>query len=342
MKIIKVGLVGFGKVAEVFHLPLIKAEPQLVLTHVVERHRNRSQEIDLTLIVVRSLEELLQTDVDLVVILTPNQLHFPQAKSALLAGKHVVVDKPFTVTSAEARELAGLAEEQDLLLSVFQNRRWDGDFLTVKELLQEKTLGKLVEFESRFDRFRPQTKGGWREEAKPGSGILYDLCSHLADQAVQLFGLPRKIWADIRVQREGAQIDDFFEVVADYPELRVTLKATCLAAEKRVRFLLRGTEGAYLKHGLDSQEDRLKAEGAIVREDWGKEPEGQWGSLYVDNDARPSPTINGDYPAFYADIVGALEEGREPLVTANQAADVILFLELAEKSSKEGRWISWS
>ena len=332
----KVGLVGFGMVAERFHAPLITAEPGLQLTHVVERHKNRSQQLYPEVSVVRSLEQLLASPVEMVVILTPNTLHFPQARQALKAGKHVVLDKPVTVTSAEADQLIEVAKTHDKMLTVFHNRRWDSDFLTLKKLLEEKALGRLVELESHFDRFRPRLKGGWREESLPGSGVLYDLGSHLIDQAFQLFGSPRRLLAEVRSQREGTEADDFFEVLLDYGELRVTLKSSCLAAEPKLRFLARGTEGAWMKHGLDPQEAALAAGARPTGPDWGREEPGQWGKLYRAEQQDSIPSEAGDYRAFYR----KLAEGSVP-VSAGQARDVIRAIELCQQSQQEGRWLEF-
>ena len=346
MNRIKVGLVGFGTVAQVFHGPLISAEPTMQITHVVERHGDTAQEHYPHVQIVRSLDDLLATEVDLVVILTPNELHKSQACQALEAGKHVVVDKPFTITSVEADEVIKTANRCERVLSVFQNRRWDSDFLTVSKILESGQLGRLVEFESRFDRFRPNLKGGWREEPRPGSGVLYDLGSHLVDQALCLFGLPERLWADIRCQREGARIDDFFEVIAHYPGLRVVLKASCLAAERRVRFHLRGTKGAFLKHELDPQEAALKNGDSPDQEGFGEEGEDSWGCLHSEADGKSRvvrvPTEKGAYEQYYADVSRAIREKKEPAVTARQARNTIRFLELAIQSQAQQRWVDWS
>ena len=346
MNRIKVGLVGFGTVAKVFHGPLISAQPTMQSTHVVERYGDTAREHYRGVEIVRSLEELLKTEGDLVVILTPNELHKPQACQALEAGKHVVVDKPFTISSEEADEVIKTARRCSRLVSVFQNRRWDSDFLTMSKILESGRLGRLVEFESRFDRFRPSLKGGWREEPRPGSGVLYDLGSHLVDQALSLFGKPERLWADIRCQREGARVDDFFELVAHYPGLRVVLKASCLAAEPRVRFHLRGTEGAFLKYGLDPQEAALRRGELPGEAGFGVEGEQCWGCLHREVDGRAVvqrvSSEKGAYEEYYADISRAIREEKEPAVTARQARNTIRFLELALESQAQRRWVDWS
>ncbi|HMK21920.1 MAG TPA: Gfo/Idh/MocA family oxidoreductase, partial [Terriglobales bacterium] len=250
-----VGLVGFGLAGEVFHAPLIRANSHLRLTHIAQRTGDRAQRKYPDVRLLRDVTALLaEPDVDLVVVATPNASHFEIANQALLAGKHVVVDKPFTVHSREADILIALARARGRVLSVFHNRRWDGDFLTVREILDRGLLGRVVEFESRYDRYRPKLKAGaWREQAVPGAGLLYDLGSHLIDQAVVLFGSPMGVVADLRRQREGAAATDNFEVHLQYPAVKVVLKAGSLVCEPSARFTLRGMDGSYIKYALDPQ-----------------------------------------------------------------------------------------
>lgn len=328
-------------VAERFHAPLISCEPSMKLTHVVERHTHRSPELYPQVTVVRSLEELLQTGVELVVILTPNQSHHSLARQALLAGKHVVIDKPMTVSSEEADDLIRVAEQNRRVLSVFHNRRWDSDFLTLRKLLKEGSLGRLVELESRFDRFRPQPKGGWREEPGAGTGVLFDLGSHLLDQALVLFGAPRAVWADVQSQREGVQADDWFRILLDYPETRVSLRASCLAAGPMVRFTARGTKGSWVKRGLDPQENALADGGRPGSADWGVERASQWGTLYSGQSLRKVSSEAGSYPEYYRLLARAIREGEEPPVPAREARDVIYGLELCRKSAAQRCWVEW-
>jgi predicted dehydrogenase len=339
---LRVGLVGFGTVAERFHAPLISFEPAFRLSYVVERHRERSRELYPQVTVLRSLDEMLRTTVDLVVVLTPNESHFELAHKALSAGKHVVIDKPMTVSSEQADELISLAVRKGLTLSVFHNRRWDSDFLTLKSLLKSRTLGKIVELESRFDRFRPQPKGGWREKSGVGTGVLYDIGSHLVDQALVLFGLPRAVWADVQVQRDGVSADDWFRVLLDYPETRVCLRASCLAAGPMVRFCVRGTKGTWIKHGLDSQEFDL-AEGRLPGENgWGVEDEENWGVIYRADEEQKTRSLPGHYTEFYRLLAQSLEDGSEPPVRPGEARDVVRCLELCLKSCETGSWVAWS
>lgn len=273
---------------------------------------------------------------DLIVIPTPNDTHFPLAKAALEAGKHVVVDKPFTVTLSQARELDALAKSLGRVLSVFHNRRWDSDFLTLKALVADGTLGEVTYFESHFDRYRPEVRNRWREMAGPGSGIWYDLGPHLLDQAVNLFGLPVGLSVDLAQLRPGAQATDYFHAVLTYPQRRVILHGTLLAAAESARYIVHGTRGSYVKFGLDPQEERLKNGERLPQEDWGYDMRD--GVLTrAEGDERVEETlltIPGNYPAYYAGIRDALNgEGENP-VPASQAIQIMELIELGMESAK--------
>jgi predicted dehydrogenase len=275
-------------------------------------------------------------NIDLIVIPTPNDTHFPLAKAALEAGKHVVVDKPFTVTLSQARELDALAKSLGRLLSVFHNRRWDSDFLTVKRLLSEGTLGEILFFESHFDRFRPQVRNRWREQAGPGSGIWYDLAPHLLDQAVNLFGLPVSMTVDLAQLRPGAQTTDYFHALLSYPQRRIVLHGTMVAAAESARYIIHGTRGSYVKFGLDPQEDRLKSGERLPQEDWGYDMRDGVitrveGEELVEETLL---TIPGNYPAYYAGIRDALNGTGENPVPASQAIQIMELIELGIESAK--------
>ncbi len=293
---IGVGLIGFGMAARVFHAPVIEAVPRLKLLKVVERSGDEARKRYPQVEVVRDADDLLRDDrVALVVVTTPNATHFELARRSLLAGKHVVVEKPFTNTSDEALELIELARRENRLLTVNHNRRWDGDFLTVQRILQAGMLGRPVEYESRYERFRDQPReGAWREEAGPGSGILYDLGSHLIDQALVLFGQPRAVTADIQRQREFAKADDYFELLLDYDGLKVTLKAGMLVREPGPRFRLQGTEGSFVKHGMDPQEEALKRGLTPLATNWGEELRGTLGHARRASRRAPRARARGD------------------------------------------------
>ncbi len=267
---IRVGLIGYGYASKTFHAPLIAGTPGMALAAVSSSDATKVHADWPTVPVVSEPKHLFNDpNIDLIVIPTPNDTHFPLAKAALEAGKHVVVDKPFTVTLSQARELDALAKSLGRLLSVFHNRRWDSDFLTVKALLSEGTLGEITFFESHFDRFRPQVRNRWREQAGPGSGIWYDLAPHLLDQAVNLFGLPVSMTVDLAQLRPGAQTTDYFHAILSYPQRRIVLHGTMVAAAESARYIIHGTRGSYVKFGLDPQEDRLKNGERLPQEDWG-------------------------------------------------------------------------
>ena len=348
MNEINVGLIGYGMAGRVFHAPVIQSVPGLKLKKVVERHADESRRNYPWVEVVRDAAAVLQDEeIDLVVITTPNASHFELARQSLLANKHVVVEKPFTTTSAEARQLIELSRAQNRILSVHQNRRWDGDFQTVKRVLETKLLGRLVEYESHFDRFRnhPQP-GAWREAEGPGSGVLFDLGSHLIDQAQVLFGLPQMITADIRIQREFAKTDDNFELILHFDALKVTLKAGMLAREQSPRFMLHGTKGSFIKYGMDPQEEALKQGFAPTAPGWGQESEEQWGMLNIDihglNVKGRIETIAGCYQAYYQNLIDAIKGQAELAVKPEEAMNTIRILELAIQSNHQKRTLPYS
>ncbi|GGP67606.1 Gfo/Idh/MocA family oxidoreductase [Streptomyces melanogenes] len=346
---LRVGLVGYGLAGSVFHAPLIAATEGLALDTVVtsspERREQARAEHGDGLRFAASPDELHDAGLDLVVIASPNKTHVPIATEALKAGIPVVVDKPLAGTAAEARGLAALAEERGLLLSVFQNRRWDNDFLTLRSLLASGELGEIQRFESRFERWRPQPKGGWRESGDPAEigGLLYDLGSHLVDQALVLFGPALRVYAEADVRRPGAQADDdTFIAITHAGGVRSHLYVSATTAQLGPRFRVLGSAAGYVKYGLDPQESALR-EGRRPGngEPWGLEPEGMWGRLGsgespLTGGGGPVPTLPGDYPAYYSAIAAALREGGEPPVTAHEAAAALDVLEAARRSAREG------
>jgi scyllo-inositol 2-dehydrogenase (NADP+) len=345
MAAIPVGLVGFGVAGRVFHAPLIRAVAGLELRAIVQRRGDSAQEAYPDVRVVRDLDALIaDKDIRLVVIATPNASHHELAQRCLLAGRDVVVDKPFTTTSAEAMDLLHAAASRGRLLSVFHNRRWDGDFLTVRRLIASGVLGRVVQFESHYDRYRPARRAGaWRERDEPGAGVLFDLGPHLLDQALALFGAPQAVTADIRMERDEPVVDDAFDIALDYPRLRVMLRATMLAANPGPRFVVHGTRGGYTKHGMDPQENTLRAGGPAGGAGWGQELESSWGTLALAEDGaikrRAVPTEPGDYRLYYANVRDALSGTAELAVTGEQAFRVIRLLELARESSRRRRTI---
>jgi scyllo-inositol 2-dehydrogenase (NADP+) len=336
-KVIRVGLLGYGLAGASFHAPLIAAEPSFTLGAVATR-KAEAVARDWPQARVLSVEALLaDPGIELVIVATPNDSHAALAEQALRAGKHVVVEKPFTLDSAEALRLGALARERGLCLTVFHNRRWDGDFLTVRQVLEQGRLGRLYSFESHFDRLRPQVKKRWKEEAGPGGGTLWDLGAHLVDQALQLFGLPESIQADVGHQRPEAQAVDWFHLLLRYGELRVILRSGSVVHEPWPRFVLHGEADAYLKEGLDPQEEQLKSGLRPGMAGWGAEPPERHGRL---SRGGVVPTAPGAYEQFYRRLAAAMAgEGPVP-VTPESAAQVIRVLEAALRSASEGRTVS--
>lgn len=332
-------LVGYGFAGKTFHAPFLSTTPGLSLSWVVSRDAAKVQ-ADLPGCRVGSLEEVLSDEtVDLVVIATPNDTHAPLARQALLAGKHVVIDKPFALDLAEAKALVELAEKQQRLLSIFHNRRWDGDFLTVRRLISEGTLGQIAQFESHFDRYRPEVRQRWREAGGPGSGLWFDLGPHVLDQALQLFGQPDWLQADLAEQRPGALADDYFHVVLGYGALRVILHGSCLVSATMPRFVIHGSQGSFVKFGMDVQEDQLKLGLRPPATDWGMDSEPGQLSRIVDGQLQQQSVVGeaGDYGAYYRGVCAAIQgEGSNP-VPASEALAVMALLDLARQSHLEGK-----
>jgi scyllo-inositol 2-dehydrogenase (NADP+) len=275
--------------------------------------------------------------IELVIVATPNTSHFPLAEAALAAGKHVVVDKPFTVTVAEGEALIALAADRGRLLTVFQNRRWDGDFLTIRSLLEERRLGELLLYEAHWDRFRPAIKPGWREVPGVGAGLLWDIGPHMIDQALLLFGLPKALSADIAVQREGAGVDDYFRLTLDYGRMRAVLAASNLVAEPRPGFDLHGTEGSFRKYRLEPQEIALKAGIGPLEPGFGEEPAESYGVLTRGGRSEPVATLPGRYLAFYEAVAASIHGEAPPPVDPADALAGLAILDLAQASARTGR-----
>jgi scyllo-inositol 2-dehydrogenase (NADP+) len=338
---IRTALVGYGSVAQKMHAPLIAVCPDLDFVAVVERNSTKCEEKFPNVRTFKSLEELLVADfADLICITTPNEFHFPMAKQCLLAGKHVVVDKPVTIYSHEAEELEKIAKERNLICSVFHNRRYDGDFRTLQKLVAENTLGDLVYLESHFDRFRPQVSENWREQAVPGNGITFDLGSHLIDQVVLLFGKPESIFADIQKQRKNAIADDYFDISLFYPAFKARVTAGVLVNVPTPKFLLLGEKGSYQKFFLDVQEQAFKDGKKPEGSDWGVDPEDRWGKLFFENETVALPTLSGDYRIFYQNVADAILKDTLLQVTLPQTIAVLKIIESAFISAKEGRKVS--
>lgn len=342
---IRVGLIGYGLGGRVFHAPLVSSVEGLQLAAVLERTTNKVAERYPGITIYRTLDEMLaDASLNLIVVSTPTATHYSIVKQVLNAGKHVVVDKPLAVTSAEIADLIQLAAAKKLLLVPFHNRLWDSDFLTILKLLHEEPLGRLVYFESRFDRWRstPPTERLWKD-AHIGGGTLLDLGTHLCTQALHLFGKPESVGAEVLIEREGVRSNDSITVRLRYPGLVVTLGSNNLAMPPGPRFLLRGTKGNYSKQGFDGQEAALSKVNSITDPNYGNEPESTWGTLHVDiggsTVTRPVPAIPGDYRHFYTGVRDALLCKAPAPVSAVDAWRVARILEWAEESSEQRREI---
>ena len=337
---LNVGIVGYGFATKTFHAPLVAGVPGLKLVAISSSDPAKVK-ADWPQVATETSPEALfaRPDIDLVVIPTPNETHYPLASAALAAGKHVVVDKPFTVTVDDARRLQAQAEAVGRVLSVFHNRRWDSDFLTLKQVLASGELGRIVHFESHFDRYRPEVRNRWREQALPGSGLWYDLGSHLLDQTLQLFGLPESIALDLALQRDNAQSDDYFHAVLRYGQSRVILHAGALVAVPAARYTVHGSLGSFVKYGLDPQEDVLKTGKRPPAADWGHDSVPATLTVWKDDAAaeRELACIPGDYPAYYAGVRDAIRGVGPNPVTAAEVIQVIGLLELGLQSAREGR-----
>ncbi|MEH2921282.1 oxidoreductase [Samsonia erythrinae] len=342
-KTVRVGLLGYGYASKTFHAPLIAGTPGMALAAVSSSSPEKVHADWANLRTEQDPQALFNDpDIDLIVIPTPNDTHFPLAKQALDAGKHVVVDKPFTVTLSQARELAALADRVGKVLSVFHNRRWDSDFLTLKQLIATGTLGDVVYMESHFDRFRPEVRQRWREDGGEGSGIWYDLGPHLLDQALQLFGLPVAIQVDMAQLRPGSQATDYFHATLIYPQRRVVLHASMLVAAAVPRYTVHGMHGSFVKYGLDPQEARLKAGERPPLVDWGQDKQDGVLTLFRDGITveQTVTTLPGNYPAYYAAVRDALLGKGDNPVSVHQAIQVMELIELGLLSHEQKKAIT--
>jgi scyllo-inositol 2-dehydrogenase (NADP+) len=342
---IRVALLGYGLAGAVFHAPLIAAVDGLELAAIVtgkEERRSRARREHPEAVLLGSAEEVWERagELDLVVVASPNRFHVPLARAAVASGLAVVVDKPLAASADEARALVRDAHDRGVLLTVFQNRRWDGDFLTLRRLLETDQLGTVARFESRFERWRPELSGGWRESGDPeeAGGLLYDLGSHLVDQALQFFGQAAQVYAELDIRRAGARTDDdTFVALTHESGVRSHLWMSAVAAQQGPRFRILGSEAAFTKYGLDVQEDALLDGGDPREPGWGTDPEEQWGELATGDEARSIETVPGAYQRFYERVVRALREGAPPPVDPDQVVAALEVLDAARLAAREQR-----
>jgi scyllo-inositol 2-dehydrogenase (NADP+) len=341
IKPINSALLSYGMSGEVFHGPLLQANKEFLIKAVYQR--NPSKKATHAHPVVHDIDSIWNDkEIELVVVNTPNETHASFAAEALRSGKHVVVEKPFTVSAVEADELIELAKRNNRILTVFQNRRWDGDFLTVKNVVRENLLGKIVEFEAHYDRFRNYIEANtWKEEAATGTGILYNLGSHMLDQVFVLFGMPEYIDARMGIQRPGGRVDDFYDIRLQYDGMNVIVKSSYLVRQPGPRYIIHGTEGSFVKYGLDPQEQSLKEKQVPGSKGWGTESNEFWGKLNTTLNGRhiedKIETVPGNYSAFYQNLFKAIRLGEELAVQPEEARQVIKLIEAAIESNRSKR-----
>jgi Predicted dehydrogenases and related proteins len=337
---ITVGIASFGMSGKVFHAPLVSHHKNFRIKRIVERSKDEARMLYPNILLSRSIDDLLQdSEIEVIIVNTPDPTHYKLAKQCLDAGKHVIVEKPFTQTVLQGNELIELAQQKGKILSVFQNRRWDGDFLTVQHILDEKLLGRLVDYEAHFDRYKnivPQNT--WKERASSGTGALYNLGSHMIDQALVLFGMPEAVTGILKIMRTGGEVDDWYDIILHYPHVNVNLKTSLLVKEPGPRYILHGTQGSFLKWGLDPQEEAFKQGKNPNDRDWGRESEEWWGTLNTEKEGithqRKYETLPGNYSAFYDALYESIAHGKELPVKPEEALNVIRIIEAVQKSSK--------
>lgn len=344
MEKVKVGIIGYGFSGKTFHVPIIQTIKGLEISKIVSSNPQKVSETCPDAEVVSDVEQLFSDPaIDLIVITTPNTTHYPFAKQALLSGKHVVVEKPFVIHSKEAQELIEIATKHKKIISVFHNRRWDNDFLTVKTSVESGVLGEIYSYEAHYDRYRPEVTNRWREQNIEGSGMLYDLGSHLIDQAIHLFGLPETIYGDVFAQRKNSEVDDYFHIILGYGRLRVTLHSGSIVKSSGPKFQIHGDKGSFIKYGLDSQEDALKQGKVPGDAHWGKDQEEYYGELTIGIGDRTLKgkieTKGGAYESYYLGIYHTIIDNKPVPVSASDAMNTIKVIELVKKSSQEKRLV---
>ena len=341
----RVGLIGFGLGGAAFHAPVIAATPGVVLAAVVTSNASRREQALRMYPAARVFANAAEmfasaTDLDIAVIASPNRSHIPLAIDALAAGLHVVVDKPLAASISDARRAIEAARERQKLLTVYQNRRWDGDFLTLRQLVAAGRVGRVLRFESRFSRWRPVPEANWRllEAPEEAGGLLFDIGTHLIDQALVLFGPVTHVYAELDRRRRGVNVDDdSFVALTHASGVRSHLWMSALEAQPGPRFRVLGDQGAYVKFGMDGQEERLRSGANPSAPDWGDEPPDRWGRLGTDRESQPIRTERGDYTAFYRLLVAALDSGGAPPVDPKDAVATLEIVDAAQRSHARGQ-----
>jgi predicted dehydrogenase len=343
MNSIKTALLSYGMSGEIFHAPLLSVDPGFALTTIVQRNSDKARQRYPDVKIARQVNEVMDDDaIELVVINTPNESHYQFATQALEAGKHVIVEKPFTVTTQEADNLIALAKKKNKLLTVFQNRRWDGDFMTVKKVVENGWVGKIAEFELHYDRYRNYIEANtWKEEQGPGSGILFNLGSHMLDQVLVLFGMPAAVDARVGIQRPNGKVEDFYDIRMHYHDFHAIVKSSYLVREATPRYILHGTEGSFIKYGIDPQEQALKDGKIPGSTGWGTEGKELWGKLNTSLDGLHVEgfveTVPGNYTLFYKNVHDSIRSGKTLVVKAEESKDVIRLIEACYESNGSGK-----
>jgi scyllo-inositol 2-dehydrogenase (NADP+) len=332
---LNVAIIGFGLSGRFLQAPFFETNPNFNLTTIVSVHQN-PKEYYPNITVVKSIDEVLaDATIDLVSICSPNETHFDYTKRALLAGKHVLVEKPFTATCIEAEELISLTKKQHKVLTVFQNRRWDSDFLTIKKLIEENRLGEILNFEIHFNRFKPDLNPKkWKETNTASSGVLYDLGAHIIDQTIVLFGVPKNVWGQTFTQREYSTIDDAFDIRLDYGKLKVTLRSSLMVREDSPRYIIHGSKGSFVKYGMDVQEDHLKAGKTPMDIDFGLEPATQLGTLYTEKNGlsftEKIETEKGNWAMLFQNVYDAIVQNETLFVNPEEVLEQIKIMEIVK------------
>lgn len=338
--VIQVGLVGFGLSGRYFHAPFLSVNPRFRVKKIASSRPEAVRQFDASVEWVATADELFDDpSIDLVFICSPNETHTDYARKGLEKGKHVVVEKPFALSEREAAQVLALAQRQGLLVTAYQNRRWDSDFLTVKRLLASGALGKLVEYENRYDRFSPVDPAtrSWKEQPGSGRGSLYNLGPHLIDQALHLFGKPDTVQASVRIIRPHSQVTDYFDIRLGYADKVVRLKSSLMACRNHLRYCLHGTEGSFTKGGLDVQEEQLRVDRLPNEPGWGTEPPDRWGTLYQAGRTEPVESERGNYSPFYDNLYDVLVNGAEPAVTPTDIQQLARVIDLVLASNETQR-----
>jgi len=342
---IKTAIASFGMSGLVFHGPALKVNPGFDVVNILERSKNISKKLFPEAVIVRYFYDILKnTDVELVIVNTPDKFHYEMAKQAILNGKHVVVEKPVTLKSSDTQDLIELAREKEVVFTVYQNRRWDGDFRTVQKVLNEKKLGRLVEFESHYDRYRNFiTPDTWKEEEDEFAGVLYNLGSHMVDQAFVLFGKPISVTAHLKIVRTGGAVTDYYDIRLEYENYSVLLKCSYLVKKPGPRYIIHGELGSFFKFGIDPQEELLKSGILPKGENWRTEPPEMWGTISCQKGGNDFEevveTIPGNYNIFYDNVFDAIRNGAGLFVKPEEAVEVLKILEACLLSNREKRTI---